>query len=403
MWQKKLKTNGRIANDFLVAICLLLIVISGITHRPLLLLFVGLIGLYCLVIWIYHRAIEKRLELVDEPTTSYLFPGDESTLTFHFKNRSIFPFIHGRLAFYTNATIQTKENPLSKSDEQDVSELPLALIQKGSTVLEVPFVAQKRGITRITNIRYRFPHLWMFQSMVLSYLPYYQQEIIVYPELKPVQGLDTFVQMAPGNQIASMSPFEDLESHIGTRDYTHQDPFHRINWKASAKAQRLQTNQYEKIIDASFVFLINLQAPGKESRVQKRQTIENYLSYTAYLANYARQKGFPYEIFINTRKPGRVPYVHLPEGAGMPHYLKVLEQLARIHNQPMVSSMAPLMYRVGKQWTKPKTIIIIGEMLPEMTSVVKRWHAMHRVLQVKENEQTATLTPWQKGGRFHAR
>ena len=70
----------------------------------------------------------------------------------------------------------------------------------------------------------------------------------------------------------------------------------------------------------------------------------------------------------------------------------------------MISTMASLAYQVGKKWTEPKTVILIGDILPEMESVISRWHAMHHVLQVKEKDSIAVLIPFKnKGGKIDAR
>src|SRR5699024_10507357 len=139
MWQKQSNTYGIISNDFVFTICIILLVIGGITHQPILFLFVGLIALYVLLNHVYHRAILQQLELIDKPNTIRLFPGDEAVLPFSFKNHSLFPFINGIFRFHTNESVKMPNQIQAHKHYSDASELPLSLLHKGKSVLEVPF------------------------------------------------------------------------------------------------------------------------------------------------------------------------------------------------------------------------------------------------------------------------
>src|SRR5690625_6213241 len=93
-----------------------------------------------------------------------------------------------------------------------------------------------------------------------------------------------------------ISPFENIENRIGTRNYQYGDPFKHINWKASAKAQSLQTNTFERVVDKSLIIIVNLQAKENRNFPISSEMLERNLSYTAYLAQFAINQGYPYEL-----------------------------------------------------------------------------------------------------------
>src|SRR5690625_1444297 len=87
----------------------------------------------------------------------------------------------------------------TKSYYKKVS-VPLSIMGRRKTVLELPIVAKQRGATRITNINYQFPHLFNFEGVTLKYLPFYHAEFVVFPRLLPVLWIEIIFYMFPGDE-----------------------------------------------------------------------------------------------------------------------------------------------------------------------------------------------------------
>src|SRR5690625_4206371 len=207
--------------------------------------------------------------------------------------------------------------------------------------------------------------------------------------------------MMPGSGYAAFSPFEDVQTPRGTRDYSFSDPFHRINWNASVKTQKLQTNVYEKMVDRSFVFIINIAKDNYMNMAAFNKNVEKLLSYAAYLCHYATEKSIPYEIFLNTRKPGKVPYMHLPEGEGQIHYGHALEMLARVQKQLMVMPFNQMLHHLEKYFYNPKTVIVIGEVPSGATELMSTWkQARHSVFHISGEGDEAIVRPLSSSGRM---
>src|SRR5699024_5569675 len=176
-------------------------------------------------------------------------------------------------------------------------EFPLSLPGKGVTTLSIPIKGAKRGVAKLSQLKYRYPHLFKFHVIHLTYEQFFQQEIIVYPQPLPIEGLHAFFRMAPGMQQTRISPFVNIEQRIGTRDYHPSDPFKHINWNATAKQQELQTNTFERTIDKSLIIIVNLQAKDGSTHPIPREQLEKNLSYATYLAQFAAKAGYPYRFF----------------------------------------------------------------------------------------------------------
>lgn len=392
MWQKITETESKVTTDLLLLLSGLLILIGAITKREILFLIAGLFALYLIMTRIYDKKVGQALVLQNPRTAIRLFPKDEAKVIFHFENKALFPYLNGTLKMEFGDAITIQHPGITEEKDKHLYEMPLAMIGNGSTVLEIPIQANQRGTAKITNISYRFAHLCKFHSVLLTLIPFYHQEIIVYPRPIPVRGMDAYFQTAPGVERALFSPFEDTQNWLGTRDYHSGDSFNRINWQASVKMQRWQTTTYERVVDGSCVFIINLQS----SHLAGNQ-LEKRLSHVAFLCAYATKKGYPFEIFLNARRPGNAASIHVPEGNGIPHYMEALETLARIHRQPMTSPFAAMVYHIERKLTQSKTVILIGDMPTEAQVIMEPWHKRHLILRVEELSEGAVLVPLRKG------
>jgi len=387
--------------DFLLIISGVLIILGGITGRSILFVISFLYLLYFSLNFWYEKSIATHFYLQNNKKMIRMFPGDEANISLNFENRSVFPFIHGIFRFMLDDSVTITKQ--SESTALGHVEFPLSLPGKGMTTLSIPIKGEKRGVAKLSQLQYRYPHLFKFHVVHLSYEEFFRQEIIVYPEPIPIEGLQTFFRMAPGMQQTRISPFVNMEQRIGTRDYHSGDPFKHINWNATAKQQELQTNTFEKTMDKSLVIIVNLQAKDGSSHSIRSEQMEINLSYATYLAQFATNEGFPYEIFINAAQIGGSGARYSHSENKQVNYMRTLEMLARVPSHPMIFSITVLMRRLHKNFTQPKTIIIVGEILPEMDELISRNRVNHAYYQVKESNDMGILLPYRgKGRESHA-
>lgn len=394
MWRKVYGAEHYKSFEY-TAFALVVFLLMGVIFQiPLAFVPVGVFAAYLIIYKVYDNQTGRQLAVKNPTKTVKLFPGEETVFTLEMENRSIFPMINGELQFKLGAAMKAYKHTRSDEDYWKQVNIPLSVLRKRKLRMEIPVIAEHRGTSRINNITYMFPHLFSFNTVSLKYQPFYRTEFVVFPKPLAIQGAEEVFHVFPGTARANLSPFEDIQSPLGTRDYNYSDPFHRINWKASVKTQGLQTNIYEKVVDMSYVFLVNLGTENRLHMSKFNENLENLLSYTAYLSQYATEKGFPYEIYINARRPGKIPGVHLEEGEGKAHYGNALEMLARIHKQSVITPFNELLYHAGKNFYNPKTIILIGELPAGSAEIVQSWkRVQHTVYQIQETDDGAFVQP----------
>lgn len=397
MWQKEFGYDYHKNKDFLLVSMLILSIFALIVNRPLLFLIVGLFGAYIVLNYIYDKYIGKHLMIVNDRQVIRLFPEDEVNITIKWQNNSLIPYMNGRFKFQIDKNV-TSNQFVSHVDEQvQTFTIPLSLISRSQTTLNVPIIAKKRGVTRLRQIQYDIPHLFNFDELRLNYDNFFSLEIVVFPKLLPVKQTEQLFEFQPGEEIVHFSPFEDILSPLGTRSYTYSDPFQRINWKATAKTGQLQTNIYEKTIEQSYFFIINLTSDHEVGKSIVSSDIEDLLSYTAYLTGEATKKKIAYEVAINARRFGDRRYIHLAKGQGRSHYMKTLDILARVHPLSVSMSFIDMLYRLRQHVLTASTMVFIGDVPEEAKELLEEWQRQHkRLYHVKLLKDEAILQQWAK-------
>lgn len=365
-WKKYIQLDMHKNLDYLMIGIIALSLVSFIMKKPLLFVIVAVFVVYLIFTEIYQRAIGKKLDVENERDIIRGFPNEEVTLELLISNYSIVPYINGFMELTINDVVSTNTHENLKADERTRIKIPASIMGKRKTRINVSLQTDKRGVARIHQLKYHFPHLINFEFVELKYMPYLHQEIVVFPEMKEVTGIEQLRQDSPGEQRVRFSPYEDIQSIIGTRDYVPSDPFHRINWNASVKTGELQTNEYERVIDRSFFIILNIKVADLRLDI-----MEDFLSYTAFLTHDIHQQGLPYELVVNVRKLGKTPFVYQKQGQGNGHYLHTLDILARIDRHGITSRMSQVMLSVKEQLARAHTIVYIGQMSDEEYTVIQ--------------------------------
>ncbi|ASK61127.1 hypothetical protein CFK37_02420 [Virgibacillus phasianinus] len=378
--------------DLLPFLLVVLTITSIVISEPFILIIVGFIVVFMILIQLYNRQIGKKLILENKRRSIRMFEGEEAEFDLVLKNQSILPIFNGFVSFTTDEKVGSERFVRFNQKRKNHFHVPLLLMGKSEARIPISLIARERGVVHIKNIRFSFPHILNFEQVILSYQGLYQTEILVYPKLSPVAGIDDFPYNNFGNQVTQFSPFEDLLSPVGTRDYVPSDPFHRIHWKASAKGQTLQTKVFERNRNISWTIIVNIAESSPLGNVYLSPMMEKYIAQAAYICQTITKQGHPIELYVNAAKVGSMPFQLGSEG-GREHLKKAFELLTRIEKDCNVMSMTNLLYRVDHEINDSNIVIIIGDVQRDSLHYTNKWNRRgNSVLHVSEYISGARLT-----------
>ena len=157
-------------------------------------------------------------------------------------------------------------------------------------------------------------------------------ELIVYPEMVSLDNIPLPFHSLQGEVTVKRWLLPDPFTFAGTRDYQSGDALRQINWKATARAGRLQVHQQEYTADIRLMVCLNFEVSEEMwDMVTDRERIERGISYAASIAHDAILRGVETGFACNGQLPDdRVNAVRAHPESGQSHLLRLLDTMARL-------------------------------------------------------------------------
>lgn len=360
-WRKMIHTGK--TQKFLYLFAFLIIIVS-IYGKSRILFSVGiLIALSLYLSSKYLSTITDKILFLNKKQVYRMFPEDEETWQLTLTNRSKLPVLQSQLVFTLNTEVELGSlEPRDERKGYNIYSLPLVFSPKDTKTISIPVKGLRRGVAKISNFEVHLSDPLNMEQYQLLNDRLVRTEFIVYPTPLPVQGINKLDRLKQGDRAVPLSLYEDQSLVIGTREYEPGDSFQSIHWKASARMNELQTKIHEKTLTQSWTILLNINVSSELiSKYGEMEVSEKQISHAAYLCRYATQQQIPFDLYVNIRTKGRVPFLHLEKGEGKPHLLKALELLARMN----INSVRVPMYRLLSMydsWESNSTsVLVLGE------------------------------------------
>jgi uncharacterized protein (DUF58 family) len=383
-----------------------------VLFSPLLLL----IGLYreipflfttgMLILFLYgatlfqFKSASKDLVIDSSRQVYRFFPGDTEHFSLKISHKGKWPSYRGEISF-THRDVISEGSGTSDSHNTHgriQQTKPFAVYRQTAYSQSVPFVANRRGTSRITNINLRVQDPFQTGTALLTFQPLFPVEFIVYPTPLPVQRIEHLFHQGSGESSRPFALFENDSMPAGYRDYTSGDSFHKLHWKATAKTGKLQTKVFEKTVVYHWTFVYTIQPEHNKVNVKTTEEIEKEISHLAYMCQFAAEKGIPFEVYINFKVPGPLGVYHTETGMGSHHLSKILEGLARIDRSSVTVKPETMWKKIDRNFAGSVPFVILLGYIPQGPGIdvmTKKWvRSGGRIYLVHQNKNEAFLIPY---------
>jgi uncharacterized protein (DUF58 family) len=211
---------------------------------------------------------------------------------------------------------------------------------------------------------------------------------IIYPRLYTLPELGLPAERPFGELKGRERIFEDPIRIAGLRDYRPGDPMRRIDWKASARAQALQSRVYEPSATMHLLVALNVDTMEHAWEGFLPEMLEHGLSVAGSVASKAFEDGYAIGLVANgayrdSDRPMRVPVSRSAE-----QLARVLEALAVVG--PMTpTSLDTVIDREALSFPFGATLVCITNQMgaPLAASLRRVAHAGHSVTVISLSEQ----------------
>ncbi|WP_078547535.1 DUF58 domain-containing protein [Litchfieldia alkalitelluris] len=348
-WKRQIALGNELS--FTVGLAVL-ILLTGIIGTNLFLVVIGVLFiLFAYVNLLYLKHVADQLSVEVNKELIKLFKGQTDEFSITFNQKGIYPILGAKVRITIDSVLEFEQERKMVNSEQTELNLPLTLLKHQSATINFPFKAIGRGVARIRTLEVQIPHLFGFGNVYLKYDKPLVFETVIYSSPDNIGGVNRIIPKNLGDYPMRQSHFEDMSALIGARGYVSSDPFNRVHWKASAKTNSLQTKIYERTSQFSWSIFINVREPK----------LEEYLGGITYLLEFATIKGIPFELYINVRKAGKIPYIHHPLGKGREHLQKALEIIARLSKHSVIIPFSQMVYNIQRNSQPSPYVIICGQ------------------------------------------
>ena len=204
----------------------------------------------------------------------------------------------------------------------------ISLKPREKTPLRYELIGRRRGYYEIGPARLSLGDLFGFTEVNAQLEQ--RNYLTVYPRVIPLAQVD-LLSRSPHGTIRSRQPiFEDPDRVIGVRDYLPGDQLHTINWKSSARAQKLLVKKLEPAVSLSSVVVLDLERDAYNYQMRHMNS-EWAIIVAASLAHYLTERRQAVGLASNGRDSvSHTAQWSIPPRPGRPHLMKLLEWLARV-------------------------------------------------------------------------
>ena len=183
-----------------------------------------------------------------------------------------------------------------------------------------------RGYHRIGPVRLRSGDIFGFSSAEIHYPKV--EHLLVYPRIVDLGELILPEQHPLGESKSWKPVVQDTTRFLRQRDYNPIDPMKHIDWKASARRQRLQTKVFEPVVSLNVLIALNAATSEFAWQGSNRRFFERAVTAAASVANDAALSGYSFGLVSNAVASYSGKWLSVPMGASSTQLSLVLESLA---------------------------------------------------------------------------
>ncbi len=260
---------------------------------------------------LWSKRVSRKLDICCSVASSRVFAGEKIELVVSGRNSGLLPLW---------LKVDSRLNALHQgSSEQYSQQFWLSGLQELSTRCHFPVL--RRGV-------YSFSDTSLLTADPFGFYPHIKKqvisdEIIVFPSLVPL-AVPAISERLFFGRPGWRSPVEDPIYVSGSREYRGESPARRINWKVSARLNRLSEKVCEPASMGKVLLVIDVDGFASE---EMNASFERMLGLSASLIHHFSQQGHQLGLISNGRMIG-APEALVPPDSH-PDLTNMFELLAR--------------------------------------------------------------------------
>jgi uncharacterized protein (DUF58 family) len=279
---------------------------------------------------LYKKYIFSNLIISRSFDSKGVFPGDKVAYELRVENRKLLPLTWLSIDERMNVGLEFENSSrvAKQNDELYMHNCMLSVLPYQKVMRRYSLIAQKRGY-------YQLRHLSLLSTNMLGTQEYSAEKdvyacIAVYPRIRELKGALMPANTTQGDYSIRRWIIEDPMVITGVRDYSGNDSLKSINWKATAKNQKLLVNKYDFTADKRIMLILNIEKQEHSLMKTDMAAIEAAIEVCASLAHMLQEEGIPVGFATNAHVIGPVDANVMDPDTGEKHLYSIFEILSKV-------------------------------------------------------------------------
>jgi uncharacterized protein (DUF58 family) len=334
--------------------------------------FAVLVGSVFLVGWFWQRNAMRGLTYRRHFSETRAFVGETVEVTLTLTNRKPLPLPRVRLIDQVSANLVFSDLALETSHIPGLAQIrqdfALSWFDEISRTFQLE--CRERGIFDFTQARLETGD--PFDLFPLNASVGQPDRLIIYPEVKPVIGLDLPNKEPLGDRVVRRPIFEDPIYLRGVREYQPQDDIRHVHWKATARTDALQTKVFEPTSTPSLMLFVNVATFARTWEGIDPILLERVVSVAASICAYAVQLRLMVGLSANGTLPRSDQPLRVSSSRSPQQLTRLLEALAAVRGVASGNFENFLLHNSTRLPWGATLMIVTAVVTPELEMVLLR-------------------------------
>ena len=190
-----------------------------------------------------------------------------------------------------------------------------------------------------------------------------QDYLLVYPKVVPLPQMGLPAARPLGEAREGIRIFEDPSRPSGIREYERGDPLKIVDWKASARMQRLHVRTFEPSSAITLILVVVVETTARYWEGYSPIELERVITAAASVARYAADRQYSLGLFSNGAPILADRPMKIPANRSREQLTVILEALATIRPLAM-SPMASQLADNARRFPIGATLVVIAAFIP---------------------------------------
>lgn len=190
-----------------------------------------------------------------------------------------------------------------------------------------------------------------------------RDRIIVLPRLVELPALGLPTERPFGEARSGPRIFEDPSRIVGVRDYRPGDPLKRIDWKATARRQELQSRVFEPSSSLHLLVALNVSTLEFSWEGYDPIRLERGITVAGSVARWAEEQRYAVGLIANSTYPGADRPISIAPGRDPDQLTHILESLAMV-TPFVIAPLENVLDEAARRLPMGATIVVVAGYLP---------------------------------------